>query len=234
MEFFEPPPPCPRPRRRRRRQTPPWFSAPDGVLPGVVAVELVVARTDRVAVCVSRLAAYASGFELDLVTMASREDDEDDELDPMLFGGRRMRSARSAGEHGIPDEMLRFGVEFADGAKATNTDAGPFTDSLDGDGESHVFVAAGARADAREREPAGPVLQPGGGGGGGGSWRQHYWVWPLPPPGRVTFVCQWPAAEIELTRCDVDASVILDAVGRAQVIFESAALDDDEEHSAEG
>ena len=46
----------------------------------------------------------------------------------------------------IPEEMLRFGVEFADGRRATNTCGGGFAPP--------------------DTEPAGPLLNPGGGGGG--------------------------------------------------------------------
>jgi hypothetical protein len=74
----------------------------------------------------------------------------------------------------------------------------------------------------RPQAPAGPVLSLGGGGGGDGNWRQSIWIWPLPPPGRLTFVCQWPEANIELTSNDIGAQLILDAATRAQVIFSDA------------
>jgi hypothetical protein len=185
---------------------PPWFSAPSGTLPGVVALELVIARNERVAVCVTRLGAYPSGFELDLVTMAGGEGDE---LDPLLFAGSRMHARLRTGESGIPPEMLRFGVQFADGAKATNTS-----------GRSRDF----------HDEPNGPVLNTGGGGGGGGNWRQSLWVWPLPPPGRLTFVCEWPAAGIALTRHEIDAQLVLDAATRAEVIFADEYLPRESTH----
>jgi hypothetical protein len=177
---------------------PPWLHAPAGALPGVIALELVIAQTDRVAVCVTRLGAYASGFELELVTMAGGATDE---LDPMLFGGRRGLGPRRSADGGIPTDMLRFGVEFADGTKATNTTGRP-----------SPFDA----------EPAGPLLTAGGGGGGGGSWRQNIWIWPLPPPGPMSFVCEWPAAGVPLTRHQIDAQLVLDAASRSQVIFNEA------------
>jgi len=191
--FFEPPPPAEDPPPRP--PSPPWLRAPAGTLPGVVALELVVAATERVAVCVTRIGAYPSGFELDLVTMAGGESDE---LDPMLFGGRRGPGPRRGRDGGIPADMLRFGVEFADGSKATNTAGRP------------------GGADA---EPSGPVLIGGGGGGGGGNWRQSVWIWPLPPPGPLTFVCEWPAAGVALTRHEIDAQLVLDAASRSQEIF---------------
>lgn len=195
-EFFEPPPKsvAPEPQRYRR---PPWVGAPSGTLPGIVAVERVLAQTDKVAVCVGRLAAYPTGFEFDVVTMTGDEED----VDPWLFHPRRRLQHGAADE--IPPEMLRLGVQFADGSKATNT----------------------TRFHHGRQPPAsGPVMHPGGGGGGGGGWRQTQWVWPLPPPGALTLVCEWPAMNIPLTRSELDAQAILDAAARAQVIFSDEHL----------
>jgi hypothetical protein len=185
---------------------PAWVRAPAGTLPGVVPLELVLARTADVAVCVTRVGAYPTGFELDLVTMAGGERDE---LDPHLFGGpgprgRPLRRELQAGGR-IPPEMLRFGVEFADGTKATNTSRRPRP---------------------QDEPPAGPVLHPGGGGGGGGNWRQSIWIWPLRPTGRLAFVCEWPAAGVPLTRHEIDAQLILDAAAHAQLLFNDDELAD--------
>jgi hypothetical protein len=191
---FEPPPPQPKPEVHRQ---PPWLGAPNGTLPGVVAIELVLAQNDRYAVCISRLGAYPTGFEFELLSMAAPGDPDSEELDPMLFGPGRHRGRRHRGQ--LDDEFLRIGVQFADGAKATNV--------------------PGPRHFGRQDEPDRPVLHGGGGGGGGGRWRQTEWVWPLPPPGPLAFVCEWPAAGIPETRKEIDAQLILDAAQRAQVIF---------------
>jgi hypothetical protein len=175
------------------------MGAPEGTLPGAVALELVLARNDRAAVCLTRLGAYPTGFTLDLLVFTT-----DDELDPNLFGLRRRRSEPSTpGE--IPPEVLRFGIQFADGSKATNISRRPPSPRDD-------------------PEPEGPLIFPGGGGGGGSSWSQHLWVWPLPPSGPLSFVCEWPAAGIELTRHELDAQLILDAVERAQLIFPAEVI----------
>jgi hypothetical protein len=164
------------------------------VLPGVVALELVLAQNERVAVCVTRLAGYPTGFEFELRTLAAPGSDE--ELDPMLFGPHRMR-IRKLGAAALPDDQLRFGVQFADGRKATST-GGP---------RPH------------DEPPVGPVMHGGGGGGGGGEWHQNEWVWPLPPAGPQWFVCEWPAVGIALTRAEIDAQTILDAAARARTLF---------------
>lgn len=121
-------------------------------------------------------------------------------LDPMMYHGHH--GLHHGGGDEIPPEMLRLGVQFADGSKATNT--------------------GGFHHDANA--PAGPVMHPGGGGGGGASWRQTQWVWPLPPPGPLELVCEWPAMDIPLTRSELDAQTILDAAARAQVIFSEEHL----------
>lgn len=194
-DFFEPPPPPP-PEPRYRQ--PPWVGPPRGTLPGVVALELVLAQTDKIAVYIGRLAAYPSGFEFDIVTVAAPGEEETRLLDPMLFGPRHRGRGDAA------SEMLRIGVQYADGGKATNT-AG--------------FHHGGDQA-------AGPVMHARGGGGGDGRWQQTMWVWPLPPPGPIAFVCEWPAAEIPLARHELDAVVILEAAARARVIFSEDHLPD--------
>jgi hypothetical protein len=193
-DFFEPPPKPPAPEPRYR--TPPWLGAPRGTLPGIVALERILARTDKVAVCVTRLAAYPTGFEFDIVTMS---DDDQDDLDPLLFHHHHMHRG---GTEEIPPELLRFGVQFSDGSKATNT--------------------GGFHHD--RTPPPEPIMNAGGGGGGGGSWHQTQWVWPLPPPGTLTLVCEWPAMGIPVTRSELDAQLILDAATRAQVIFSDEHL----------
>ena len=138
-DFFEPPPPLPPEARIRERRRPAWAGPPHGTLPGVLPLELVLARSEVAAVCVSQLSAYPTGLEFDLLVIAA-PDDDDNALDPMLFGPQAHRLRRRADGSEIPDEVLRFGVEFADGRRATN------------------MVGGGGRRP--DTEPAGPVLQP--------------------------------------------------------------------------
>jgi hypothetical protein len=205
-DFFEPPPTPPDRPQPTRYRTPPWFGAPAGTLPGVVALELVLARTDTVAVCVSRIAAYPTGFSFEIVTLT---DQRREDLDPLLFEHPRLQRMRSPGE--IPPELMRFGVRFADGTKVTNTGGMPL----------------------RAGKPDGPVMI-GGGGGGGGRWNQQQWVWPLPPAGPLLVVCEWPAADIPLTQTELDAQLILDAARRAQVIFNDDHLPEPPEEEGDG
>ena len=101
---------------------------------------------------------------------------------------------RPFGGDPFPDGFLRFGVQFADGRKATNLDR-PAYDA--------------------EQEPDRPVLNQHGGGGGGSAWDLEHWVWPLPPAGPFAFVCEWPGRDIVESRAEIDAGLILEAAGRA-------------------
>jgi hypothetical protein len=59
------------------------------------------------------------------------------------------------------------------------------------------------------------------GGGGGGRWHQGFWMWPLPPISPLSFVCEWPAAGIPLTRVEIDSQPLRDAAGRSRERFPS-------------
>ena len=105
-----PEPPVPEPEPEPMAM-PPWFGPPRGVLPGIVALELVLARAEAAVVAITRLAAYPTGLAFELVTLQPLGGPD---LDPLLFEGRRAR-------HGEPPpDRLRFGVEFDDGRRATN------------------------------------------------------------------------------------------------------------------
>ena len=111
------------------------------------------------------------------------------------------RQRRLPQGEGLDPGLLLFGVQFADGRKATNLDERmPFRMLEDPD-----------------LQPDGPVLSPSrGGGGGGGRWRHGFWVWPLPPEGPLAFVCEWPVAGIPETRTEIDSALVRDAASRSR------------------
>jgi hypothetical protein len=195
-QFFKPPPPPRKPPEQHR--SPAWSGPPEGTLPGVVALELVLAHSRKAAVYVTHLNAYATGFEFELKVVASAGAEHEFDLD--LFGRHWPRVGEKRDE--LPPGLLRVGLQFADGGKATSISGPPYHP---GD------------------PPRSPVMWPlSGSGGGGASWRQDYWVWPLPPPGEFELVCEWPAGEIPLTRSQLDSQLILDAPSRARSFFPEA------------
>lgn len=198
-EFFEPLPP-PEPRREQRFRAPAWQTPPMWSLPGTVA-GLILARTEHIAICIKALSAYQSGFAIDLLVLC----DEPVELDPFLMQPPHRRMRLDAAD--TESQQLRFGIEFADGRKATNGGHRLDLPELDANGK-----------------PTAPVMRPHGGSGGGGRFSHQLWVWPLPPPGPLSLVCEWQAAGIPLTRRELDAQVLLDAAARSQVVFDEDRL----------
>lgn len=182
--FFEPPPPPP---ERPHHRQPEWIGPPENVLPGAFPLSLLLARTDDAAVAVYGGLAYPNGFAF---TLSIRVRDD--------VGGRgpihHWHDTRQ-----FDDDVLRFGIRFPDGSKATIFDA-----------PRHV---------GREEQPTGPVLIPRGGGGGGRTWNNGFWVWPLPPPGRFAFVCEWPGRNVELTEVELDTTPIHHAAVRAETLW---------------
>jgi hypothetical protein len=169
---------------------------PEHIAPGVVPLELVLANSGRAAVVLTAALAYLTGFSMQLVAVIR---------DPEGAGPIRPLFAPRVAD---PEAMLRFGVQFADGSKATN---------LPGLDLGRI---------ASRQPPSGPLLLARGGSGGGGIWDQHWWVWPLPPAGTLVFACEWPAYDIELHTQTIDAERLCEAAQRARQLWEQPNLPD--------
>ena len=193
MSFFELPQ---RGEEPEPSPAPVWSGPPSNVLGAAVPLRLVLARTDDLAIAVTDASAYPAGLSFTL-SIRLREVPADPRLDPSFLGGWEGPGATPSG---LPPELFRFGVQYADGRKAT-TVGNPF---------------------GSEGQPEGPVLLPRSGGGGGREWDQAYWLWPLPPAGPLAFVCEWPARGVALTRAEVDGSLILEAAAKAETLWEEA------------
>jgi hypothetical protein len=97
-------------------------------------------------------------------------------------------------QHGQPKErIVRLAFVFADGSSA---------EAL------HAWDGHGERA-----------LVPQGGSGSPGRWWTSFWSWPLPPPGRVDVVCEWPGYGIPETRTSFDAQPVLDAAAHVEQLW---------------
>lgn len=193
LSFFELPPPSPDTPAPRRR--PRWIAPPENELGVGVSTRLVLARTEDIAIGVIDLVVYSTGFALRLaLRLAANAGD----VDPRVLFMRMGRLGSSAGGS-LPDDVLRFGVEFADGRRATNII--PCDRSVEG-------------------PPAISLIPRGGSGGSGGSFDFGYWIFPLPPPGRLIFAVEWPARGIELTRHELDAAPILEAAAMSEQLWQ--------------
>jgi hypothetical protein len=181
---------------------------PQGVLPGVVAVELVLGRDAHTAVFVGSLEVYPARVEFTVRMITASRDwlpgpprGPRPPTDPAGRGGSQEPGPGAGLRSAL--ESLQLVVEFSDGRKA---------------------VSVGRSAPSDELERVGPVLWAGGrsGGGsigGGTSWFQGFSLWPLPPPGPLRFVCEWPAAGLAVSHAEIDAQPVLDAAARARVVF---------------
>jgi len=161
-----------------------------------VPLRLLVARTETAAVLVQHVTAYPKGMHFEL-SIHRRSAPEDPTADPW-HAFHMWRHTSKGGE--LPPELLRFGVQLADGSKATTL--GP-----------HPFMAG------PDKTPEGPVLIQHGGGGGGLTYNMGLWLWPLPPAGPLAFVVEWPSEGIEETRVEIDAEPIREAADQAETLW---------------
>jgi hypothetical protein len=149
------------------------------MVPGVVPVALLVARTATHAVLVDNLLVYPTGFDFDLAVRRH----------PRHPGQHHDRAHRWGDE-------LRLEVRFADGRRADND-------------PRHWPKTSG------DQPPDPPWLYQSSGGPDGG----HVWLWGLPPPGPLTFACQWPTEQIPASQVELDARLVLAAAARAQTLW---------------
>lgn len=168
--------------------TPPPFSGPpDSELGVTVPVRIVLASNPTTVIALTDCAAFSNGFEF-RVAVRSRDD-----IDHRLvgFGPPIPPGAKP------PDGLFRITVRFADGGSASSGQPGPGV-------EYYLAKRDGLEPDL----PKGPLLLPRSGGGGGKRWDFHYWVWPLPPEGNLTLICEWPAGGISMTERELDGAAI--------------------------
>ena len=196
MAFFDPPP---TPPEEIDPPQPEWSGPPDNFLGAPLALSVVLARTSDIVIAITDGSVFPTGvtFRLSL-----RIRSLSDELRQSMMMGGPFHSHR--GQFGgsddptqIPPEQLRFGLQFSDGRKATSLAVAPWG----------------------EEKRTEPVLIPTGGGGGLLSWDMNFWLWPLPPPGPLEFVVEWPVADIPLTRTEIDGSLIADAASKAEELW---------------
>jgi hypothetical protein len=189
VSFFQPPPPPPERKPPGRR--PPWFGPPENEIGAAVPLRLLLARTEELAVALVDAVAYTTGFTLRL---AIRFHPDAADFDPHEVMGQL---------HGMPrgstDERLRFGVEFADGRKATNL---------------------GPRRPPADEPPDISLSHNGGGGGGNRGWQTGYWIYPLPPSGPMTLAIAWSGRDIPEETHTIDAAPIIEAAAESTILWE--------------
>lgn len=181
------------------KPAPQWSNPPRLVFPGVLPVTEVVASSEKGVIAFIEIRAFESGCVFDIDACVVAPTDPADRLRMATISGHMSRSMEQ-----LPDELLRVGVEFADGTKATTVERAALWYLRD-----------------QETEPEGPVLRSMGSRGGHSDpgWvamNEPLWLWPLPPRERFDLVVEWPVAGIELTRFGLDGDAIVEAATRAR------------------
>ncbi len=182
--------PPPPPPEPEDHRQPEWIGPPDNVLGVAVPLELLLARTAEVAVGVTCALAYPNGISFSLSVRRRTARRPHAGPDPFFD-----HHSHRGGE--LPADVFRFGFELADGSKVTNVVGFP----------------------AFDQTPERVLIQRGG-SGGERTWDVEYWLWPLPPSGPLTVVCEWPSEGIELTRVEIDVAPLLDAASRSEALWE--------------
>jgi hypothetical protein len=161
----------------------------DGWVAGEAALELVLVRAYDLIVRIKGISAYPSAFDFEM-QIFSRPGKT---LDPESFfppkGSRRRHRT-------IPDTVMRFAVETADGQKFV---ALPEVVGAVGDSWGPIYFLSG--------------------GTYGVYGELRYCVPVLPAAGPLRFVCEWPARGVPLSRVSLDAAVVRDASLRAEPLW---------------
>lgn len=98
--------------------------------------------------------------------------------------------------HSGTERDLRFALQFSDGTKATTTRRIP----IGSEPSPPLLMSTGTRSSRRSDEG-------------------KLWAWPLPPLGPLTFVWEWRAEGIPLTRHETDSQPVLDAAARTDELW---------------
>jgi hypothetical protein len=168
------------------------------VVPGMAPLAAILARTEETVVAVTGIRAYPSGFgftlDLRLGGSVSWEMRMHWPLPDVVSDSMRVLPAEA---------ILQLTIEFADGHSVSTADPGT--------------------ADPGEPDPDRPMLSSAPGTSwGADEWYRDAWclaleyrVRPLPPPGPLAFVCEWPGRGISSSRVEIDGTTIRQAADAA-------------------
>ncbi len=204
--FFEPLPAGEEPVSAGIPEMPPWEGPPAQETGAVLAVNQTVARSANVVVQLPAIRVFSTGCVLDVEVFARQAGLSDDDwwqLHGSAFGGHRLR-----GGEALPRRLLRLGVRYPDGHKATTIES-----------------RSSRRRQRCDEPPAGPLLAlwpHSSGTRGRGEIHTNnlgLWLWPLPPAETFEFAVEWPSGGIELTIAELDGAAIVAAASRSACLW---------------
>ncbi len=199
--FFEPLTPDPSDVTSGEHAVPDWEHPPTATFSGMVPVQEIIASAENARVVLIELRAFREGCLLEVNAVARRGDQPEREW----IGSRTADLAQlfhpSRPGEPLSPYLLRFGVQFADGRKATTIGRWPGYGEPQPEPEPPVLHALGGRGSTASKDML-DVWQP-------------LWLWPAPPAQMFDLVVEWPAAGIELTRYQLDGGRIAEATVHA-------------------
>jgi len=173
-----------------------WSGPPDDVMPGAVAYEAVVAASADAVITISVLWAFPVGFECAVAILTREPRGHRSEVLGPFFLPKRNANTGHLEWH--PGEQLDFAIRFADGRTAHQalTEHAPSTPTNSQPEEGVALTSCFSGISAQGAETV-------------------YWVWPLPPPGPIGFIFEWPALRVGRTVVEMESRPIREAASRA-------------------
>jgi hypothetical protein len=171
-------------------------------MPGILPLARFIGRSEQAAVGVGQLLVLPDGFEINVVAWLRRPPQrrrhrhEPFDREIMLATHGPYGPWDEAGQ--LPDEFVRFGVQFADGGRATNLDL-----------------------QVRWPDASDPIhgMSTHSGSSSSGESEQTFWIWPVPDEGDIALVCEWPAYGIGESWLTIDGDELRAAAARAQPVW---------------
>jgi hypothetical protein len=166
-----------------------------GWVGGVVPRQVILGRSDAAAVTVSDISVDPDGFDFRINAFVRRP--------PKRNRARRLPSAYDFQPYlddRLTDNVLRYGIEWPDGVRATNLDENRLPP--DATRPTHLLTDSGS-----------------GGNEGSYMWECRARPSPSSTAGTVTFVCEWPGLGIHETRFAVPAAEFVAAAEQAEPIW---------------
>ena len=155
-----------------------------------VPVSFVLARSTQASLGITGLVAYSNGFRFAALAALTSADD----------GASLTRQVADQSLAAFPralgiSSLFLLRLEFSDQTTADNTGA-----NSQGEKEVRWLKLLGAS-------------------GGGTRWNWDWFLSPLPPPGAITFVCEWPQLGLQGKYEIASARQILSAAKKSQRFF---------------
>ncbi|MGJ6967625.1 hypothetical protein ACSDR0_37465 [Streptosporangium sp. G11] len=201
--FFEPPPAQEESTRPPKPGLPAWYAPPAEEMGAVTVSGLVLARSPNVAITVPTIQAFKTGCLINVNIVMRRHT-----LSPDDFQALRMsvypHMITGVGAGRLPDNLLRFGVRFADGTKATTIGQRFDMTRLPHDPPPAPRLSwlLGGVSMRSGDEDAGVITM-------------GLWLWPPPPRDTFELAVEWPAGGIELSIAVLDGAAIVSAAERS-------------------